>query len=145
VELTIQTVFVNVSNLDQSIEFYRDVFDLTVVSQADRVAALMVTHTGRRQVLLLREAGRNAYHAGRGTIGLRMVSFEVASIDELELIESRLEQRDALVGHRETRAYRAIWGLDPDRVEVAVASSLTDTSIRTEDWNTLDDAIYVID
>jgi catechol-2,3-dioxygenase len=144
-EPTIQTVFLNVSNLERSIDFYRGVFDLSVVSRGDRAAAVMVNQTGRRQVLLLREAGRNAFHAGRGAIGLRMVSFEVASTDELELIESRLEQRDALVGHRKTATYVAIWGLDPDRIEVAVSSSLTGSQIRMEDWNRLDDVIYVIE
>ena len=56
-ELTIQAALLNVSDLNQSIDFYRDVFDLRVVSQADRVSVLMVSEKDRRQVLLLRAAG----------------------------------------------------------------------------------------
>jgi catechol-2,3-dioxygenase len=144
--LTIQSVLVNVTELEQSLAFYQEVFDLHVVSRADRVVALMVNEGGRTQVLILREMGRTAYHAGRGTIGVRMVSFEVASIDELDRIERRLADRDALAwrGQREER-YRAVVGLDPDRIEVSVSSSLTGAPIRCEDWTRLDDTIYAIE
>ena len=131
-ELTIQTALLNVSDLKQSIDFYRDVFDLQVVSHADRVTALMVSEKDRRQVLLLRQLGRNAYHGGRGNIGLRMLSFEVGSLQELEAIEQRLVERQALVWQGQTETYRAIMGLDPDRIEVAVASSLAGTPITAE-------------
>ena len=68
-ELSIQAVLLNVSDLKQSIDFYRDVFDLEVVSEAYRVTAVMVSEKKRRQVLLLRELGHNATHGGRGNIG----------------------------------------------------------------------------
>jgi catechol-2,3-dioxygenase len=144
-ELTIQTVLLNVSDLKQSIDFYRDVFDLQVVSRADRVTALMVSEKDRRQVLLLRQLGRNAYHGGRGNIGLRMLSFEVGSLEELETIEQRLVERQALVWQGQTETYRAIMGLDPDRIEVAVASSLAGTPITAEAWRDFDDTIYAIE
>ena len=144
-ELSIQAVLLNVSDLKQSIDFYRDVFDLGVVSEAYRVTAVMVSEKNRRQVLLLRELGHNATHGGRGNIGPRMLSFEVGSLEELETVEERLVQRQALVWHRQTGRYRAILGLDPDRVEVAIASSLTRTPITSEDWRNLDDAIYAIE
>jgi catechol-2,3-dioxygenase len=144
-ELTIQTVLLNVTDLDQSVAFYRDVFDLRIVSQADQVAALMVYERGRRQVLLLRELGENAYHGGRRYIGLRMLSFEVETPDQLDVIEQRLVRREALVRHQRTDTYSAILGFDPDRIEVAVASSLTGTPIRSEDWQRLDDLIYAVD
>jgi catechol-2,3-dioxygenase len=144
-ELTIQTALLNVTDLTQSIEFYRGVFDWRVVSQGDRVAALMIQEKDRRQVLLLRELGRNAYHGGRGNVGLRMISFEVGSPDELDLIEQRFVQRQALVWEQRTESYRAIMGLDPDRTEVAVASRLTTTPISTEAWKKLDDMIYAVE
>jgi catechol 2,3-dioxygenase-like lactoylglutathione lyase family enzyme len=145
VDLTIQAVLINVSDLKQSVDFYRDVFDLHVVSQADRVSAVMVNEKDRRQVLLLRELGRNAYHGGRGNIGLRLLTFEVGSLEELEVIEQRFVQRQALVWHATTETYRTIMGLDPDRIEVFVASGLAGTPITSEDWHNIDDAIYAIE
>jgi catechol-2,3-dioxygenase len=144
-ELTIQAALLNVSDLKQSIDFYRDVFDLVVVSRADRVSVLMVSERDRRQVLLLRQLGRNAYRGGRGNIGYRMLSFEVGSPEELEVIEQRLVERQALVWQGQTQIYRAIMGLDPDRIEIAVASGLAGTPITSEAWQNLDDTIYAVE
>ena len=144
-DITIQSLLLNVSDLKQSIEFYRSVFDFNVVSEADRVTAVMVNQSNRRQVLVLRELGPNAYHGGRGNIGFRMVSFEVGSLEDLELIEQRFVDRQALVWHGSTEAYRSILGLDPDRIEISVSSSLSDAPITSEDWRNLDDTVYTID
>ena len=144
-DLTIQAVLLDVSDLKQSIDFYREVFGLRVVSEAYRVTVVMVSDKHRRQVLLLRELGRNADHGGRGYIGPRMLSFEVGSLAELETVEQRFVQRQALLWHRQTDTYRAILGLDTDRIEVCVASSLAGTPITGEDWQNLDDAIYAIE
>ena len=78
-ELTIQAALLNVSDLNQSIDFYRDVFDLRVISRADRVSVVMVSEKNRSQILLLRQLGRNAYRGGRGNIGYRLLSFEVGT------------------------------------------------------------------
>jgi catechol 2,3-dioxygenase-like lactoylglutathione lyase family enzyme len=144
-DLTIQAVLLNVSDLKQSVDFYRDVFGLRVVSEAYRVTVVMVSEKNRRQVLLLRELGRNADHSGRGFIGPRMLSFEVGSLAELETVERSFVRLQALLWHRQTDSYRAILGLDPDRIEVCVASSLTGTPITGEDWRNLDSAIYAIE
>jgi catechol-2,3-dioxygenase len=144
-ELSIQTVLLNVTNLEQSIEFYQDVFELSLIAQRDEVAALLVYESNRRQVLLLRELNRNSTRAGRRNVGLRMLSFEVGALNELEIIEQKLVERSALVWHRQTESYRAIMGVDPDRTEIAVASSLTETPISSDDWKNVDDAIYTIE
>jgi catechol 2,3-dioxygenase-like lactoylglutathione lyase family enzyme len=145
-ELTIQSALLNVTDLAQSIEFYQDVLGLRLVSEGDRVAALIISDKPRSQVLLLRELGRNAYHGGRGTIGPRLLAFEAGTPDELDAIEQRFLDRQALVWHGEPLGgRRAIMGLDPDRIEVAVSSSLTGTPIPSQAWANLDDMIYAIE
>jgi hypothetical protein len=115
------------------------------MSQQDEVAALMVYEMDRRQVLLLRELRSGSHHAGRNTVGLRMLSFEVGAPEELDGIEQRLLDRHALVWKAQTETYRAFMGVDPDRVEICVASSLTGSPISNEDWRMLDDAIYAVE
>jgi hypothetical protein len=105
----------------------------------------MIYEATRRQVLLLRELRGNSHHPGRRTVGLRMLSFEVGTPDELDAIERKLTERDALLWGGQTDTYRAIVGVDPDRTEIAVASSLTGTPISSDDWTNVDDAIYAID
>ena len=74
-----------------------------------------------------------------------MLSFEVGSSEELEVIEQRLVERQALVWQGQTQIYRAIMGLDPDRIEIAVASGLAGTPITNQAWQNLDDTIYAIE
>jgi catechol 2,3-dioxygenase-like lactoylglutathione lyase family enzyme len=144
-ELSIQAALLNVTDLDQSIDFYQDVFDLRLTSRDEDVAALMVLETNRRQVLLLRELRSGSHRGGRHSVGLRMLSFEAGSPNELEIIERRLVERKALVWRKVTDTYRGLMGVDPDRTEICAASSVTGSPISSENWKELDDAIYTIE
>jgi catechol 2,3-dioxygenase-like lactoylglutathione lyase family enzyme len=144
-ELSIQTVLLNVTDLSRSIEFYQDVFGLGRTSHQEEVAVLMVSETSRRQVILLRELRGSSHHSGRRSIGLRMLSFEIGAPNELDAIERKLAERNALVWSTKTETYRGIMGVDPDRIDICVASSLTGTPITSEDWESVDDAIYAIE
>ena len=143
-KLSIQTALLNVHELKRSIEFYRQVFDLRVVSEGDQVAALMINHADRRQVMVLREVGAGALHAGGLSVGMRLLALEAGSPDELEVIEKRLIDRKALVSQRRTKTWRAIVGRDPDGLKVSVSSGLTGDPIQSEDWKVLDEMIYTV-
>lgn len=144
-QLSIQASLLNVGSLDRSIKFYQDVFDLRLASRSDRVAALMIDETNRRQVLVLREAGGpNPIHVGRGSIGPRLLALEAGSPGELDVIEHRLAERQALIGRRRTETWQAIVGVDPDRIEVSVSSSLTGAPIQSDDWTNLDQMVYQV-
>ena len=143
-DLSIQTSLINVSDLSRSLEFYRDVFKFAQSARGDRVAALMINETDRRQVLVLREVSGHSLHQGRMGIGLRLFALEAGSLDELQIIEQRLVARRALVGRGGTETYEAIVGVDPDRIEVSIAASVTGSPIRSEDWHQLDDMVYRI-
>ena len=143
-QLNMQAMLLNVSNVDRSIEFYRDIFELRLAARGDRVAALMIDETSRRQVLVLRELGPQPMHPGRGTIGPRLLALEAGSPGELDVIEHRLAERQALIGRRRTETWQAIVGVDPDRIEVSVSSSLTGAPIQSEDWTNLDQMVYQV-
>lgn len=142
--LSLQASLLNVRNLGRSIAFYRDVLDLHPVASGDRVAALLIDGTTRRQVLLLREVpGDNPIHMGRGSIGPRLLGLEAGSPAELDVIEQRMTERNAFMGRRKTETWEAIVGVDPDRTEVLVASSLTGVPIHS-DWADLDESMYEV-
>jgi catechol 2,3-dioxygenase-like lactoylglutathione lyase family enzyme len=143
--LSLQASLLNVRNLGRSIAFYRDVLDLHPVASGDRVAALLIDGTTRRQVLLLREVpGDNPIHMGRGSIGPRLLGLEAGSPAELDVIEQRMTERNAFMGRRKTETWEAIVGVDPDRIEITISSSLTGAPIQWEDWARLDKMIYEI-
>ena len=143
--LSLQASLLNVRNLNRSVEFYREVFDLLPVASSDRVTALMIDETTRRQVLLLREVqGANPVHLGRGSIGPRLLGLEAGSPAELDVIEQRLTERNAFTGRRKTETWEAIVGVDPDRIDIAVSSSLTGVPIQWQDWKHLDQMVYEV-
>jgi catechol-2,3-dioxygenase len=142
-QLSIQAVLLNVHSLDRSLEFYQHVFDLRLVAREDRVAALIIDETSRSQVLVLREqSGANPVHMGRGSIGARLITLEAGTPEDLDVIEQRLAERNALIGRRRTDTWEAIVGVDPDRIEVSVSASLTGVPITSKDWDHVDRMVY---
>jgi catechol 2,3-dioxygenase-like lactoylglutathione lyase family enzyme len=141
-ELSIQAALVSVSDLERSIKFYREVFDLRLASEGDRVAARLINEMARSQVLALREVGPKALRPGRGNVGLRLLAFEAVWLDQLDVIQARLAQLGVLVGQLQTENHRSVHGLNPDRIDLPVASSLTAGPIRSEDWHDLNEGIY---
>ncbi len=145
-DLSMQASLLNVSDLDRSIDFYRDVFDFREATRSDGVAALMINEsTAGQQVLVLRAtSGLRSPHAGRGSIGMRSLALEAGSPEELGVIEQKLVARRALVARGRTQTWEAIVGVDPDHIEFSISSSLTGMPIRNEDWNHLDEMVYTV-
>jgi len=144
-KVNVHTVVLNVTDLEKSVEFYGGVFDFPVIGQRGRATALLINEDDRREVFVLREAGPNAVHPGRGSLGPRIVGFEVGSPEELELIEQRLEQRHAPLTHTRRETWEAILGTDPDRIEFVAASSLTGAPISRDDWRNIDSMVFAFD
>jgi catechol-2,3-dioxygenase len=144
-KVNLHTVLLNVADLEKSVEFYGGVFDFPVIGQRGRATALLVNEDAFRQVVVLREVGPNALHPGRGTIGTRIVGFEVGSPEELEQIVQRLEQRQAPLTHTRRETWEAILGTDPDRIEFVAAASLTGAPISREDWRNIDSMVFAFD
>jgi len=59
--------------------------------------------------------------AGRTTVGLYHVAWEVDTLDELERIRSRLSERGALVGATDHGTTKALYAHDPDGLEFEVS------------------------
>jgi catechol 2,3-dioxygenase-like lactoylglutathione lyase family enzyme len=145
VNLSIQTILLNVSDLERSVDFYVDVFDLRVTARRDGVAGLVVSEASRIQTLVLREAPTlHRSHGGRGSIGPRLIAFEAGSPDELDGVALKLSNRHALAGRTRSDTWEAIIGFDPDRIEVSLAASLTGLPIQGEDWRQIDDMVYQV-
>ena len=144
-DVVLYTVVLNVADLERSVEFYRGLFDFPVVGQRGRATALLVNEHRGQQVIVLREVGQNALHAGRGTIGPRAFGLEVGSPEELELIKKRLEERKAPLTHTRRETWEAILITDPDRIEISVSSSLTGAPISREAWHNIDSMVFSLE
>jgi catechol 2,3-dioxygenase-like lactoylglutathione lyase family enzyme len=140
--MNFMSVVLNVSNLDRSIEFYRDVFGFTLLSRMDRIAAVSAADSERSQVLVLRTPGTTGHVGGAHHIGARAFMLEVDSVDQLERIRQALDGTGGLVGKRDTRDWSAVVGHDPDRIAVVAGCSLRADPIRDDDWTNLDELLY---
>jgi catechol 2,3-dioxygenase-like lactoylglutathione lyase family enzyme len=142
--MNFQSVVLNVSDIDRSVEFYRDVFGFTLLSRKDQLAAVYAEGGARSQVIVFRSVGSTGHVGGARHVGIRALILEVDSHDELERISTGLEQRHALVGRRDGPGWTAVFGRDPDRIAVVTGCSVTDQPISIEAWAELDEALYAV-
>jgi catechol-2,3-dioxygenase len=142
--LSLQASFLNVSDLERSIDFYQSIFLCDVTARDRQAAILVVAHEPRTQALVLRELGRHPHHGGGSSIGPAVLSFEAGSREEFEQIQKRFSEHGPIAGRHRVEGWEAFFGHDPDRIQIAVSVSTTDHPISTVDWSQLDALVYLL-
>ena len=119
----------SVSDLEASTIFYRDVLGLRWV------ATLPATTHFKEMRFFHSEVGSSNHHdlaiiadatmklAGRGEPkppGLFHIAFEVGTLDELQEIQGRLRNSNALTGSTHQAGHLSLYGSDPDGLAVEV-------------------------
>jgi catechol-2,3-dioxygenase len=141
--MKVQGVVMNVVDLNRSIDFYREAFGFSLISQDEELAAVSAPGGGAPQVIVLRGFASGRMGGARHS-GLRGFVLEVESVGELERIACELGSRNALVSRREHSEWSALVGRDPDGVAVIVALGADREGIAGENWKTLDPFLYGI-
>ena len=115
-----------VSDLARSVAFYRDVLGFRPIP---------MTPEGFTGAAFLRAPGSTNDHdlglfalgpaagpspAGRSTVGLYHLAWEVDTLDELEATAARLTQAGALVGTSDHGTTKSLYARDPDGLEFEV-------------------------
>ncbi|MFJ8081163.1 VOC family protein [Streptomyces sp. NPDC096205] len=117
----------NVTDLDRSLAFYRDVLGFTVLGEGkedDRRYAFL--GDGEKLLVTLWQQAGEPFDGGRA--GLHHLAFEAESIDRVREYETALKEYgvafayDGVVAHREGSASGGIFFHDPDgtRLEISV-------------------------
>ncbi|MEV0733650.1 VOC family protein [Polymorphospora sp. NPDC050346] len=115
-----------VSELSRSVAFYRDVLGFRPVPMTPDgfagAAFLQAPGSTNDHDLGLFEVGPGAAAspAGRGTVGLYHLAWEVDTLDELEATMVRLVGADALVGSSDHGTTKSLYGKDPDGLEFEI-------------------------
>ncbi|MFG3701772.1 VOC family protein [Micromonospora sp. NPDC047620] len=115
-----------VSDLARSVAFYRDVLgfrQIPMTPDGFRGAAfLQAPGSTNDHDLGLFEVGQGARRsaAGRGTVGLYHLAWEVDTLDELAVTAERLAAAGALVGTSDHGTTKSLYGQDPDGLEFEV-------------------------
>ncbi|MFF3161631.1 VOC family protein [Streptomyces sp. NPDC003273] len=119
----------NVTDLDRSLAFYRDVLGFALLAEGkedDRRYAFLGEAGGDGPVLTLWQQARGTYDGARA--GLHHLAFTAGSVDRVREYEAALRAagvefaHEGVVAHREGSASGGIFFHDPDgtRLEISV-------------------------
>jgi catechol-2,3-dioxygenase len=114
-----------VRDADRSAAFYEDVLGFTRLDMAGLRGAAFMRAPGSTNDhdLGLFSIGADAAPsaAGRSTVGLYHLAWEVDTLDELERLAKALGERGALVGASDHGTTKALYAHDPDGIEFEVS------------------------
>ncbi|WP_431920482.1 VOC family protein [Nonomuraea jabiensis] len=122
-----------VRDVERSVAFYREALGFDVVMGMPGAAFLQASGSTNDHDLGLFQIGPDAdpSPAGRTSVGLYHLAWEVDTLDELERVAVKLGELGALVGSSDHGTTKALYAKDPDGLEFEVswlvpASLLTD-------------------
>jgi catechol-2,3-dioxygenase len=113
-----------VRDVERSVTFYRDVLGFGVVNEiGGKAAFLRAPESTNDHDLGLFEIGAQAGPslAGRETVGLYHLAWEVDTLRDLESLAARLAEAGALVGASDHSTTKSLYGRDPDGLEFEIA------------------------
>jgi catechol-2,3-dioxygenase len=113
-----------VRDVDASVEFYSSALGFRLVAGVPgRAAFLQAEGSTNDHDLGLFAGGPDAEpsRAGRGTVGLYHLAWEVDTLGELRRIAGVLRERGALAGASDHGSTKALYAHDPDGIEFEVS------------------------
>ncbi|MFI7701967.1 VOC family protein [Nonomuraea sp. NPDC049480] len=123
-----------VRDVNRSVAFYREALGFEVVMGMSGAAFLQAPGSTNDHDLGLFQIGADAAPspAGRTSVGLYHLAWEVDTLSELERIAAKLSELGALVGASDHATTKALYAKDPDGLEFEV-SWLVPASLLTEE------------
>ena len=110
-----------VSDVDRSVGFYEKVLGFRKVMGFPGAAFMQAPASQNDHDLgLFQVPGASASTAGRSTVGLYHLAWEVDTLSALEEVLARLVEEQALVGATDHGTTKALYGRDPDGIEFEV-------------------------
>jgi len=112
-----------VSNVERTVKFYEEALGFRVANQFPGAAFMLAPGSDNDHDLGLFEVGANAgpSQAGRSTVGLYHLAWEVETLGELQDVGQRLGRMGALVGASDHGTTKALYARDPDGIEFEVS------------------------
>jgi catechol-2,3-dioxygenase len=123
-----------VRDAERTFAFYRDLLGFRVVGEMPGAKFLQAPDSTNDHDLALFSIGAGAGDstAGRGTVGLYHIAWEVETLGDLQEIALRLANAGALVGATDHGTTKALYARDPDGLEFEVCW-LVPADLLTED------------
>lgn len=111
-----------VRDAERTFAFYRDVLGFRAVGEMPGAKFLQAPDSTNDHDLALFSIGEGAgaSTAGRSTVGLYHIAWEVQTLGDLQDIAIRLQEAGALVGATDHSTTKALYAKDPDGLEFEV-------------------------
>jgi catechol-2,3-dioxygenase len=113
-----------IRDVDRSLAFYRDVLGFRVTMEIPGRAVFLQAEGSTNDHdlgLFAIGSGASPSQAGRSTVGLYHLAWEVDTLAELARIREALLQAGALVGASDHGTTKALYAQDPDGIEFEVS------------------------
>jgi catechol-2,3-dioxygenase len=113
-----------VRDVARSVAFYQDVLGFEVVMRMGEQAAFLRADgsTNDHDLGLFQLGGQaGPSTAGRTSVGLYHLAWEVETLQDLEQLAGRLAEAGALVGASDHSTTKSLYGADPDGLEFEIA------------------------
>jgi catechol-2,3-dioxygenase len=112
-----------VREVQRTVAFYRDLLDFRIKFEIPGQAAFLQAPASQNDHdlgVFQIGAGAGPSEAGRSTVGLYHLAWEVDTLDELDRIAGKLRHAGALVGASDHGSTKALYAHDPDGLEFEV-------------------------
>ncbi|MFI6297603.1 VOC family protein [Nonomuraea sp. NPDC050790] len=112
-----------VRDVERSVAFYREALGFEVVMEMSGAAFLQAAGSTNDHDLGLFQMGAQAgpTTAGRTSVGLYHLAWEVDTLDELGRVAAKLSELGALAGASDHSTTKALYAKDPDGLEFEVS------------------------
>jgi catechol 2,3-dioxygenase-like lactoylglutathione lyase family enzyme len=142
----VRTVLISVGDLDRSIAFYRELGPLDLILREDAVAVLGDESPASVILILRATRGMNQARHGQQSLGVRLVTFNTNSTDELDRIESVLRRQDLFTARQSMAdgASELLRGRDPDNLPLVFVCYASE-KLGADYYRTFTGLIYSMD
>jgi catechol-2,3-dioxygenase len=112
-----------VDDLERSVAFYTDVLGFRQAAMGGLKGAAFLKaadSTNDHDLGLFEVPGAGPSGAGRSTVGLYHLAWEVDTLEEMQRVASRLAEADALTGSSDHGTTKSLYGRDPNGLEFEI-------------------------
>jgi hypothetical protein len=143
----LRSTLVAVSDLDQSVAFYREIGPFEEIVRADAVAVVGDPSPASVMLILRETRSIRQTRVGPQALGLRSMTFNVGSLGELDRVESVLRSRDLFTSRRSIAdgTSELLRGRDPDNLPLVFVCYAEDKELGPDYYRTVSDLVYSLD
>ncbi|HEY1652580.1 MAG TPA: VOC family protein [Acidimicrobiales bacterium] len=142
-----RSALVAVSDLDRSVAFYTELGPFEEIAREDAVAVVGGLSPASVALILRETRSIRQIRQGPLSVGLRSITFNVGSLDEMDRIESKLRDHHLFTSRRSVAdgASELLLGRDPDNLPLVFVCYGDGTEVGPDYYKAVTELVYSLD